>query len=55
MDVSIGGSVRIMRELQELSQNELAAITGIAKTAWHLLQPAGLAGLTRTLIIMDSE
>jgi transcriptional regulator with XRE-family HTH domain len=31
-DVSIGESVRIMRELQELSQNELAAITGIPQS-----------------------
>jgi transcriptional regulator with XRE-family HTH domain len=29
--VSVGESVRIMRELQELSQNELAAKTGIAQ------------------------
>ena len=37
-DVSIGESVRIIRELQELSQNELAAITGIPQsrqTCWH--------------------
>lgn len=32
VDVSIGDSVRIMRELQELSQNELAAITGIPQS-----------------------
>lgn len=31
-DVSIGESVRIVRELQELSQNELAAITGIPQS-----------------------
>jgi transcriptional regulator with XRE-family HTH domain len=31
-DVSIGESLRIMRELQELSQNELAAITGIPQS-----------------------
>jgi transcriptional regulator with XRE-family HTH domain len=31
-DVSIGESVRIMRELQELSQNELAEITGIPQS-----------------------
>jgi transcriptional regulator with XRE-family HTH domain len=31
-DVSIGASVRIMRELQELSQNELAEITGIPQS-----------------------
>ena len=30
--VSIGESVRIMRELQELSQNELAEITGIPQS-----------------------
>ncbi len=29
IDVSVGESVRIMRELQELSQTELAALTGI--------------------------
>ena len=32
IDVSIGESVRIIRELQELSQNELAAITGIPQS-----------------------
>ncbi len=32
VDVSIGDSVRIMRELQELSQNELSALTGIAQS-----------------------
>lgn len=31
-DVSIGESVRIMRELQELSQNELAELTGIPQS-----------------------
>jgi len=29
VDVSPGESVRIMRELQELSQNELSSLTGI--------------------------
>jgi len=28
IDVSVGESVRIIRELQELSQNDLAALTG---------------------------
>lgn len=32
MDVSVGGSVRIMRELQELSQNELADLSGIPQS-----------------------
>ncbi|HZW24692.1 MAG TPA: helix-turn-helix transcriptional regulator [Gallionella sp.] len=29
VEVSVGESVRIMRELQELSQSQLAALTGI--------------------------
>jgi transcriptional regulator with XRE-family HTH domain len=32
IDVSVGDSVRILRELQELSQNELAALTGIPQS-----------------------
>jgi transcriptional regulator with XRE-family HTH domain len=32
VDVSVGQSVRIMRELQELSQNELAGLTGIPQS-----------------------
>ncbi len=32
VDVSVGESVRIIRELQELSQNELASRTGIPQS-----------------------
>jgi len=32
IDVSIGDSVRILRELQELSQNDLAKLTGIPQS-----------------------
>jgi DNA-binding XRE family transcriptional regulator len=32
IEVSVGESVRIIRELQELSQNELARITGIPQS-----------------------
>ena len=32
MDVSVGESVRIIRELQELSQNDLAELTGIPQS-----------------------
>ncbi len=32
VDVSVGDSVRIIRELQELSQNELAELTGIPQS-----------------------
>lgn len=31
IEVSVGDSVRIMRELQELSQNQLAGMTGISQ------------------------
>lgn len=32
VEVTVGESVRIMRELQELSQSQLAALTGIPQT-----------------------
>jgi transcriptional regulator with XRE-family HTH domain len=32
VDVSVGESVRILRELQEMSQNELAELTGIPQS-----------------------
>ena len=32
IEVSVGESVRIMRELQELSQNDLAELTGIPQS-----------------------
>ena len=32
VDVSVGQSVRIIRELQEMSQNDLARITGIPQS-----------------------
>ncbi len=32
VDVSVGESVRIMRELQELSQSQLAELTGIPQS-----------------------
>lgn len=32
VDVTIGESVKILRELQELSQNELAELTGIPQS-----------------------
>ena len=32
VDVSVGESVRILRELQEMSQNELSALTGIPQS-----------------------
>ncbi len=38
VDVSIGESVRIIRELQELSQNELASITGIPQSTLSAIE-----------------
>ncbi len=32
IEVSVGDSVRIIRELQDLSQNQLAALTGIPQS-----------------------
>ncbi|MFO7766505.1 MAG: helix-turn-helix transcriptional regulator [Pelovirga sp.] len=32
IDVSTGDSVRILRELQEMSQNDLAALTGVPQS-----------------------
>ena len=32
LDLSVGGSVRIIRELQELSQNQLAELTSIPQS-----------------------
>jgi transcriptional regulator with XRE-family HTH domain len=32
IDVSVGDSVRIIRELQEMSQNDLAEVTGIPQS-----------------------
>ena len=32
VDVSVGESLRILRELQEMSQNELAELTGIPQS-----------------------
>ena len=37
-DVSIGESVRIIRELQELSQNDLSAITGIPQSTLSAIE-----------------
>ena len=38
VDVSVGDSVRIIRELQELSQNELATLTGIPQSTLSAIE-----------------
>ena len=38
VEVSIGSSVRILRELQELSQNELAFLSGIPQSTLSAIE-----------------
>ena len=38
VEVSVGDSVKIMRELQELSQNELASLTGIPQSTLSAIE-----------------
>ena len=38
VDVSVGESVRIIRELQEMSQNDLARITGIPQSTLSAIE-----------------
>ena len=38
VEVSVGESVRILRELQELSQNELARLTGIPQSTLSAIE-----------------
>lgn len=38
INVSVGESVRILRELQELSQNELAELTGIPQSTLSAIE-----------------
>lgn len=38
VNVSIGESVRIIRELQELSQNELSSLTGIPQSTLSAIE-----------------
>lgn len=38
IDVSVGESVRIIRELQEMSQNDLSALTGIPQSTLSAIE-----------------
>ncbi len=38
VEVSVGESVRIIRELQELSQNQLSALTGIPQSTLSAIE-----------------
>ena len=43
IEVTVGESVRILRELQELSQNELAELTGIPQSTIQLSKIIGFS------------
>ena len=52
VELSVGESVRIMRELQELSQNELAAATGIPQSTISAIEKDRVKlGLERAKIL----
>lgn len=52
LNLSVGDSVRIMRELQELSQNELASITGIPQSTLSAIENNRVnLGLERAKVI----
>lgn len=50
--MSVGDSVRVMRELQELSQNELASISGIPQSTLSAIENDRInLGLERAKIL----
>ena len=49
---SIGGSVRIIRELQELSQNQLSELTGVPQSAISAIERDQIKlGVERTKVL----
>jgi len=51
-DVSVGESVKIIRELQGLSQNELAALTGIPQSTLSAIEHDKISlGIERAKIL----
>jgi transcriptional regulator with XRE-family HTH domain len=52
VDVSVGESVRIIRELQEMSQNDLAKATGIPQSTISAIENARVnLGVERAKVI----
>ena len=50
--VSVGESVRIIRELQELSQNELSALTGIPQSTLSAIEHGNInLGVERAKVL----
>ena len=55
IEISVGESVRIIRELQELSQNELAALTGIPQSTLSAIENDRIKlGVERAKVIARS-
>ena len=55
IEVSVGESVRIMRELQELSQNELARQTGISQSTISAIENDRVQlGVERAKVLADA-
>ncbi len=52
VDVSVGESIRIIRELQELSQNSLAELTGIPQSTISAIENSRVKlGLERAKVL----
>ena len=52
IEISVGESVRIMRELQEMSQNELATVTGIPQSTISAIENGRVhLGVDRTKVL----
>jgi len=52
IDVPTGESVRILRELQEMSQNDLAAVTGIPQSTRSAIENGRVRlGVDRAIVI----
>ena len=55
VEVSVGESVRILRELQALSQNELAELTGIAQSTISAIENDKVRiGVERAKVLADA-
>ena len=55
VDVSVGESVKIIRELQELSQNKLADLTGIPQSTLSAIENDRVnLGVERAKVLADA-
>ena len=56
IDVSIGESVRIIRELQELSQNELSSLSGIPQSTLSAIEHDKIKlGVERAKVLANTQ